>query len=438
MTTKSHNVGDAVDPSATTSQVRKIRFYVSKDHYRKFEFNDNGHSVSIYHAYPLLTDWVGRETPDKVNPRSHDEDCLQSGVADEIETTITEWPKDFILANRGTTLLAKSIQYDPNTGIAEALITDEECHGLADGATTDAVIAKIQGQAANGLPFRSLKKEELPPYLKEARLHLEIIVGLDGDRDRIGRLVKGRNTSRQVKSWSMSDFEGRFDWIRDILDRENAPFQGRIGYEENAGKEITILDVLSVLTLFHWEYDGKGGGGGEKRKAPTVAYSSKGRMDNRLKDDTLLVGYKALSPIMEDILRLHDHIYANFESAYEQAFGPKAKLGLRQGIESRKNKTPLTLPLTGVQSNYVVPSGLIFPLLAALRALVEYDGTNIARWKSSPFDFFTQHGHELIGCLFEQVELLGGNPQTAGKKKAVYTALHNEARLLADGGQRLI
>lgn len=33
----------------------------------------------------------------------------------------------------------------------------------------------------------------------------------------------------------------------------------------------------------------------------------------------------------------------------------------------------------------------------------------------------------------DQVELLGGNPQTAGKKKAVYTTVHSKAKnLLAD------
>jgi hypothetical protein len=435
MSQKTHNVGEGIIPSTTntTPETQRIRFYVHKNHIRTVEFNDNGSSIEIYHAYPLLTDWVGREAPDEVNPRSHDEDCLRSNVAGDIEQTVTEWPEDFLLANRGATLLVESLKYEPNSGFAEVVISDPENQGLADGATTDAVIAKIQAQNSGGRPFRSLKKEEMPSFLKEARLHLEIIVGLN-DRERIKRLVKGRNTSIQVKSWSMADFDHKFDWIIDILDRESGPFQNRIGYEENAGKEITILDVLSLLTLFHWEYDGKGGVATERRKAPTIAYSSKGRMDARLKDENLLPGYKALAPIIEDILRLHDYIYANFETAYETTFGPKSKLGRRQGVESReaKKKPAITLQLTGSKSNYVIPSGLIFPLLASFRALVEYDDKKKARWKVNPTEFFDRYGSDLIGCLFEQVELLGNNPNTAGKKKAVYIAIHNEARLLAD------
>ena len=108
---------------------------------------------------------------------------------------------------------------------------------------------------------------------------------------------------------------------------------------------------------------------------------------------------------------------------------------MKQTRRSTTHKTHVTLPLTGSQSDYEIPSGLVFPLLASLRALVEYDKTGNARWKADPFEFFDRHGPDLIGCLFEQVDLLGGNPQTAGKKKAVYTAVHNEARLLADNSE---
>lgn len=408
------------------SPVKCLRLYVGKEHIRRFDFNENGHLISVYHLYPTLADWVGKEAPDRVNPRSHDEDCLNTNVAKAIEETVRDWPQDFYLANRGGTVLVKSLQFDANSGMVELVVEDEELHGMADGATTDAVVAKVQREIAAGKRFLALRKEEIPPFMKEARLHIEVIVGLD-NRDRIGRLVLGRNTSRQVKSWSMADFKGLFDWIHDILERPRGPFVERVGYEENAGKEVTILDVLSYLTVFHQQWDAKGG---EKRKAPTVAYSSKGRLDTQLQNEDLQPGYKALSPILEDILRLHDHVYANFEKAYNEATGPGAKLGRRQGVESRKGKTPVTLPLTGTQSNYVIPSGVIFPLLASLRCLVAYDAKGNAHWKCDPFKFFDRHGADIMGGLWEQVDLLGGNPQTAGKKKAVYTTLHDRARLL--------
>jgi hypothetical protein len=69
-------------------------------------------------------------------------------------------------------------------------------------------------------------------------------------------------------------------------------------------------------------------------------------------------------------------------------------------------------------------------LLASLRALVGYGKDKKAYWKTEPTRFFQKYGGELVATLIEQLEMLGGNPQTAGKKKPVYTALHDRARLL--------
>jgi len=240
-------------------------------------------------------------------------------------------------------------------------------------------------------------------------------------------LARGRNTSRQVKSWSLADFQGAFDWIRDILEAPTSKFKGRIGYEENAGTDINILDVLSLMTLFSREWDDKAAG--LKRKAPTVAYSSKGRMDTRLQDPSLAPHYQALAPILEDILRLHDYVYARFEDAYKKAMGG-GKLGRRRGVESRA----FVLPLTGATSNYEIPNGYIFPLLASFRALIKYNGSGRAEWKERPFKFFDDSGPELVQVLIEQIDNLGSIPHLAGKSRAVYTSLHDRAKLLIAGG----
>lgn len=401
----------------------RVAFPIDKECIRKFVLKDNGKDIVIYHLYPLLSDWQGKSLPDEVNPRSHDEQALKSGVARRIETTLIESPEDFYLANRGATILAQDLKFTPpkndhDKGFVELFVTDESLHGIADGATTDAVLGKVQRDIQTGAAQRESGDSVAADSLNRGRIHLEIILGLVS-QERINAMVEGRNTSRQVTPWSMSDFKGAFDWISDILEVPSSPFRGKVGYEENAGKQITVLDILSLLTLFHPAYD-------EKRKAPTVAYSSKGRMDARLNDPKLLPGYKALAPLMQDILNLHDTIYAGFENAYKEARDGKAKLGKRQGIEQKLHN----LPLTGIEVNYVIPSGLIFPLLASLRGLIGYDKTGNAYWKSDAVRFFEKYGGELVATLIEQLEMLGGNPQTAGKKKPVYTALHDRARLL--------
>ncbi len=122
----------------------RVAFPIDKECIRKFVLKDNGKDIVIYHLYPLLSDWQGKKLPDEVNPRSHDEQALKSGVARKIETTLIESPEDFYLANRGATIFAQDLRYDPDKGVVELLVTDELLHGIADGATTDAVLGKVQ------------------------------------------------------------------------------------------------------------------------------------------------------------------------------------------------------------------------------------------------------------------------------------------------------
>jgi hypothetical protein len=151
-------------------------------------------------------------------------------------------------------------------------------------------------------------------------------------------------------------------------------------------------------------------------------------MDSRLQDPILAQHYKALAPILLDVLTLHDYVYARFEEAYKNAMGG-GKLGKRREVESRSDN-PVPLPFTGAKSNYDIPNGYIFPLLAAFRALVKYNGNGQASWKSSPFKFYDDSGPELVQVLIEQIDNLGGIPHLAGKSRAVYTSLHDRAKLL--------
>ena len=419
------NTKSAVTPQR--SQIVKVS--VDKEHFRRIQIEDG---VTICHLYPTLAAWVGKEVREDVNPRSHDEDAIKGSVAKAIEQTIRDYPGDFYLANRGETILANSITYNPEKQEVEIGFTedsgDSAVHGVADGATTDAVIARVQSEIAHpsAVNFRSLTPDQIPDFLRNARVHLEVVVGLT-ERERIARLVQGRNTSRQVKTWTIADFEGKFEWIKEVLEEEGSPFKGRIGYEENAGKDANILDVIAIMTLFHPAYNSKG-------TAPTVAYSSKGRMDKTLVDESRKEGYQLLKAVLRDILKLHDHVYAGFGQKYTETF-PKGKLGRRGETGKRVfvKADDHRLPLTHRKATYIIPSGVLYPLLASLRALLRFPGEGEkggATWIVDPCKFFDQNGAELMDNLISQLEVLQNNPQTMGKTKTVYTALHDRARLL--------
>jgi hypothetical protein len=411
--------------SFSLSAPKALQFRVDKEHLRQIEVE---RGVHVYHIYPTLDSWIGRETPDDVNPRSHEDNALTGGVPRQIEETLKGAPLDFYLANRGGTLLARSLKFDKDRGLVRIELTDfngeDAIHGMADGGTTDAVIARVQQEAAEAAGLASFKAvQAAPAFLKKARFHLEVIVGLE-NRDRIRTLVQGRNTSRQVKSWTIAEFQGHFDWIKDVLESEKSRFKGRVGYEENDGAPVTILEVLAILTLFHRDFDTRG-------QAPTVAYSSKGKLDKRLVK--FAEGYQSLAPILEDLLMLHDHVYVHFEDAFKLAF-PKGKIGARGPREDKLFiRADHVMPLSGTAAPIQVHAGFLYPVLAAHRALVRYKKTTTgpkATWRTDPFKFFDKHGGDLIDDLFSQMDAIGDNPNQIGKQKSVYTALHNTARLI--------
>src|SRR5215813_2294298 len=83
-----------VTSSFSTSQTKTIRFKLSKDYLRKLEIEPG---IMVYHLYPTLDVWLGRELPDDVNPRSHEEEAMKGSVPKAIGETLKETPKDFYL-----------------------------------------------------------------------------------------------------------------------------------------------------------------------------------------------------------------------------------------------------------------------------------------------------------------------------------------------------
>src|SRR5262249_15996890 len=159
-----------------------------------------------------------------------------------------------------------------------------------------------------------------------------------------------------------ADFNHKFDWLKELIDRDDGPFHGKIGWEENSNAPWSVLDLISLMTLFHPWYDAPGE---RMRRAPTVAFSSKGTSDKPSIDGNMEPGYLALGPVLEDILRLHDFVYLNSPPAYNQyiaeAKGKTAKLALRRGFEKKQH----TLPLTGSVSEFRIDKGVLYPLLAS-------------------------------------------------------------------------
>jgi hypothetical protein len=376
--------------------------------------------LTIIHAFVKVCDLPNGHIPDKINPRSHEVVRMETRIPQAITASLTEYPEIFHLINRGCLVLAKKAWYDNQTRTLHFIVESPEQNGMVDGATTDRVLAKLKEQVSKA-DFSTLREEEIPDHFKEAYVHLEVIAGDVTDDLRL-KLADARNTSEQVKAFSLEDLGHGYDWLKEIL--EKSEFKDKIRYRENDPRPVDIRVVLGLLTLFHpyWA---------QKQSDPIVAYTAKGTVIDNYRDDTWKEGYRKLAPVVLDILRLYDYIHVEFNDAYKAAYASKnvsgsSKLGLRREVRYiNKAEKAKELPMTGARTQYVLTDGWLYPLLASLRTLLVWpkSGRGEVRWVTDPFKFFKENGPDLVYDLVEQSEELGRNPNATGKSRRVWSGL---------------
>lgn len=327
-----------------------------------------GGGVQTLVVFPRAADWPAGRVADHVNPRSHDEAAvLDSRVARAIRATLTERPAEFAALNRGVLLLASSTHWD-GPDLVVRFAGDARLRGLADGGTTDAVLAAAM-QVQEGHPA------------SPARVRVEVIAGLD-DPDRVLRLVEARNTSRQVAVSSLANLAGRFDWLKSALPDD---VRGWVAWEENAAG-VPVSDLLGLLGFFRASLgrpEAADGGDVAERThsrwsllAPEQ-YRHRGKLPGRLRDAATLSEYQALAGLAADVARLHDALYLDLaewaDRQAEATRSPRTAALWEVAFPAAPGLTPYVRHLIRRR----VAAGWLFPAVAAAAAFVR-DGAWVA------------------------------------------------------------
>jgi len=403
--------------TSTISASREFRFKVSPDHIRSLK-DPHNKDLHIHHAYVPVSAFAHGKLPDDVNPRSHEK--LSGRVPDAIEESLKDRPTWFHLLNRGLLVVAQKAWYDNRSHILHIEIKSSDEGGLVDGATTDRVIAKAKN-VISAADFDTLSEEEVPPFLKEAFVHVEIISGDIGEM--LVPLAGARNTSNQVKEFALENLGGGFEWLKEVI--EASEFRGRIRYRENNPEPVDIRTVLGLLTLFHPKWNDLG-------KEPVVAYTSKGTILDYYRDADWRKGYETLRPVVVDILRLFDYIHVHFQEQYvkyKKLEGKGSKLGRLTEVRYSEGRA-FKLPLTQRETKYVLPDGWLYPLLGAFRMLLRFPGgKGQVEWLTPPQEFFDERGFEFVADVVEQSDSLGKNPQSTGKSRPLWNNLKTKMEL---------
>jgi hypothetical protein len=335
--------------------------------------------------------------PLDTNPR---EQNLNSKVAKKIRDSFLSETSGqlFHLLNRGLLISAANVSFDNQKDEMTIVMTNTQAHGVVDGGHSYKVITQNQASVTE------------PRFVT-----LEIMTGVEEDFEAI---AGARNTSVQVKEKSLAELEGKLDVIKEAI--RTLPFANDVAYKENEEKTIDVQDVIAILTIFHNQKNGT--------HHPVYAYSSKGR--------TLQVylegpkGYEGLAPVAKQIFKLHDHVKRSFPDLVKELGGRPGALK-EIGYKNGKSKWSLLYApkVAGdfEKTAYDVPSGFVYPILGAIRFLLEKDSLNGGyKWKTDPLKFYDEVvGKKLVELTLEASSELGRNPMAVGKSSRHWEGLYN-------------
>lgn len=338
--------------------------------------------------------------PMETNPR---EQKLTTNVAKKIkESLINPSEFNFYLLNRGILLSAKEVTYNNYSNDITIVFEDRSVHGNVDGGHTYKTILENRNMLNPGEQF----------------VKIEILTGIENI---FQSLAAARNTSTQVEDKSIAELEHRFEIIKEFIATES--FASRVFFKENDSGDIDVADILSILNMFNIDrYN-------NMEVFPVISYSGKKScIDYYIKEhkthgNSNSNPYVKMKPIMVDIFRLYDEIEKRMAEFYREK-NSGGKYGLVKGTIVPKNNGELKSKFYNNDMKIGSPTGFIYPILGAFRALVRKDSNGNYCWGANPFEILNAIGGELVQTTVERSRTLGNNPQSVGKDNGNWKTLY--------------
>ena len=362
----------------------------------------------------------------QVNPRApdlNDKGLLKGQVCAGILDTLVSYPADMEIKNQGIYILAHKVSDWKEKGgqeFIEITLTNPAIHGMVNGGHTFAAIRQL---------LESTSELELT-NLKNAYVRLHLYQGIPSEK--VVEMAEGLNRSKQVDDASLKNLEGEFEKIKTAMRGKSG--QNAIAYKMGEAGDMYILDVLSVLELFNiYRFP-------ETKTPQTIYNSSKNALKYFVQDIAPVISDKnkkiideeatrqkttymdALIENIHPLLELHDLVKQSLpDSAVEASF----KLGQMSIDKTSRAGSPkykgTPLPFIEASMNHRVPKGWLYPILASLRLLLEYDkqAKNL-RWIEDPKQVLESKAKELVSiCVTRHQE--GVSIDKIGKEATTYS-----------------
>lgn len=285
-------------------------------------------------------------------------------------STVQLSPRHFHLLNRGVIYRAKNTTYDAKNQVLKVTMPDEDQrYGVADGGhTLDVIHYAVENREAL---LASLSEEQRAAWV-EPYVRIRFIIGEELTDD-LDTIVEALNTSTQVQQYTLDEYHGAFEDIKDALE-DGGWDLSQVSFRENDPAEWDVREIVQRLSIFlrdRWE--------GEP---PMAAYKSRARSMRLFTDPNTHAQYTQLYPLLNDLVALPERIQAEFSLG--------DSLTSRRKIDQLPHVTALAKPTIrpGAPQAWTTAHrfslGAMLPLAAAFRELVTVEDGK-AVW-SQPLD----------------------------------------------------
>ena len=312
--------------------------------------------------------------------------------------------------NRGIVLSADEVSYDNKEEVVKTSLNDVAIHGDIDGGHTLRAIIDLKN------------KGELP---ENRYVFFEIFTGIDSPVE----LASARNISNQVDLKSIQELEKNFEIIKEAV--KDTEFANKISYkmyeqdENNVKKTVDVREIIAILMMFFQNvYPCTNEDGTLNEMQPVKCYTGKEATLKKFVDigkEEREATLKNMKNIISDIFHIWDQIEMNFNEFAKEA---GRRYLTRNYAKYKKDVVQATSLVSQKPMEYVVPRGLIYPIVGAFRALVRINPeTNEYYWVKNPELVLKRLGGRLVGIVLDEKT---DSPEYIGKSSNLWNNLFKE------------
>ena len=277
----------------------------------------------------------------------------------------------------------------------------------------------------------------------------EVWVGLTKDQE--VRLSAGRNTSRAVPAYAISNLRGDFKKVRERLQEVNPEYSSRVAFKPNEQFEpeteedekyykpvaaINILQLMMCMDVTNYS----------ETDQPIEAYKNQGfvpKFWDPENDKNRIAEYHKMLPVLGDLLELYDTIREMIPEVYDNrtthlskiprkwtaVLSPRKTRKKGQRVDKSKREILYYLDPSGERKTFRAPTALFFPLMCAFRSCLKVNGKGYewvggkkpTAWKDSVFQDACLRLAVTIASLAKPKDSL----HAVGRDEAVWTACYS-------------